>query len=242
MKPIVIIKTGETMAWLRERCGDFEDWIAAGLGAAGRNAAVVAPYRGEELPAPENFSGVIITGSHAMVTDREAWSERTAAWIPGVVAAETPFLGICYGHQLLAHAMGGRVDACAIGVVIGTVEVDLRSAAAADALLGGLPGRISVYASHTQSVTVLPPGATLLAGGKKEPHHAFSIGNLVGGVQFHPEFDSTIMGAYVDEFAGLIRASGQNPDDLRRGIRDAPFSRSVLKRFAEIAIERSVKD
>ncbi|MEZ4555438.1 MAG: gamma-glutamyl-gamma-aminobutyrate hydrolase family protein [Caldilineaceae bacterium] len=50
-----------------------------------------------------------MTGSHSMVTDRAAWSERSADWLRAVVAAEWPVLGICFGHQLLAHAWGGVV-------------------------------------------------------------------------------------------------------------------------------------
>ncbi len=96
-----------------------------GLGAALRNAPNSGEFgyaqlrrRGSvevidpelaPLPEPRHFSGAILTGSHSMVTDHEPWSERTAAWIPAVMAAGTPLLGICYGHQLIAYALGGDV-------------------------------------------------------------------------------------------------------------------------------------
>jgi GMP synthase (glutamine-hydrolysing) len=239
MKPLLILKTGETMPHLLRRRGDFEAWIIAGLDTSFRDITVVAPYRGAPLPAPENFSGVIITGSHAMVTDREDWSERTAKWIPNLIAAEIPLLGICYGHQLMAYALGGSVAAAPLGVEIGTVGISLRPEAANDPLFRHLPRQIKVHASHSQSVVELPPGARILASNSHEPHHAFSIGTAAWGIQFHPEFDADIMNTYIDEFANSIRSSGQDREALRHKIEETPFSRSVLKGFADIILQRS---
>jgi len=67
--------------------------------------AVVNPQLAA-LPEPRLFSGVILTGSHSMVTDHEAWSEQTARWIPAVMEASIPLLGICYGHQVIGYALG----------------------------------------------------------------------------------------------------------------------------------------
>lgn len=238
MKPLLIIKTGETMPHLRRRRGDFEDWISAGVATAHREIRVVAPFKGDPLPPPRHASGVIITGSHAMVTHRNDWSEKTAAWIPQVIAAQTPLLGICYGHQLMAHALGGRVGSSPVGVEIGTVEISFEPGAADDPLFGGLPRRIRAHASHAESVVQLPPRASVLATSPQEPVHAFSIGSAAWGIQFHPEFDADIMTTYVREFEALIRASGQDPRVLRKTIQETPHSRSVLVRFAEIVRER----
>jgi GMP synthase (glutamine-hydrolysing) len=237
MKSLLIIKTGETMPYLSRRRGDFEEWIIRCLDGTFDDITLVAPYKEDRLPPPNNFSGVIITGSHAMVTDREDWSERTAEWIPRVIASEIPLLGICYGHQLMAQAMGGRVDMSPAGIEMGTVEITFHPVAAGDRLFHQLPGRIKAHASHAQSVVQLPPEAVLLASGKNEPHHAFSIGTAAWGIQFHPEFDVDIMNTYIDAFADSIRASGQDVEALKQKTEDTPYSRSVLKRFAEMVLE-----
>jgi GMP synthase (glutamine-hydrolysing) len=239
MKPLLIVKTGNTMPYLQRRRNDFEDWVIEGFNGIIHDTVIVAPHRGDNLPAPTEYSGVVITGSHAMVTDQEKWSGRTAEWIPDVIASEVPLLGICFGHQLMAHALGGSVDASPIGIEIGTVEVAFRSDAAADLLLKNLPSKIKVHASHTQSVVRPPQNAVLLASNENEPHHAFLIGTCAWGIQFHPEFDAEIMLAYVDEFTELIRSSGQDPEVLRQNVKDTPYSRFILKRFAEIVLEKS---
>ena len=237
-KPILILKMGETLPHLYQRRGDFEDWIMAPVETAGIRFRVVAPYK-ENLPSdPTEFAGVIITGSHAMVTDREDWSAQTAAWIPRVIESGTPLLGICYGHQLIAHAMGGLVGNHPDGVELGTVFVSLSDEADKDPLFKGLPKRIKAHASHTQTVTQLPPDATLLASGADEPHHAFAMGPHTWGLQFHPEFDVDIMKTYIHEFAGLMETHGQDPQKTAEAVVETPHSRSLLQRFAKIAMSQ----
>ena len=235
-KPILIIKAGETLPHLYRRRGDFEDWIMAPLETTRIGFSVVSPYK-ENLPSdPTDFAGVIITGSHAMVTDREAWSEHTAAWVPRVIEAGVPLLGICYGHQLLANALGGVVGSSPIGIELGTVNVKLNGDAAKDPLFKYTPTAFKAHASHSQSVIQLPPDAVLLASSKNEPNHAFSIGPHAWGLQFHPEFDADIMKTYIHEFAGLMETHGQAPQTAVDAVVETPHSMSLLQRFSKIAM------
>jgi GMP synthase (glutamine-hydrolysing) len=231
---VVVLKAGSTLAGLRARRGDYEDWIAAGLGVARGRLQLVAVHEGEALPDPEASGAVIVTGSAAMVSAREPWSERAAAWLRDAAHAGAPLLGICFGHQLLAHALGGRVGANPRGREMGTVEVTLRAEARADPLLGALGSPLLVQVTHLESVLELPPGARVLASNAADPHQAFAWGERVWGVQFHPEFDAEVMRAYLEERRPLLRAEGIDPEPLERDVSESPHGKRLLRRFARL--------
>jgi GMP synthase (glutamine-hydrolysing) len=193
-RPVLIMKTGETLAALRARGEDFENWIGTGLG--------LSPTQ----------------------------------WCVGHVALayELPVLGICYGHQLLAHACGGHVDYHPLGREIGTVPVTLAPAARDDVLLGALPGCFVAQTTHSQSVLQLPPAATLLASSAHDGHQAYRVGARAWGVQFHPEFSAAVMRTYVRERQQALQAEGFDVDALLRGVQDTPAANGILRRFAAL--------
>lgn len=232
--PLVIVKVGGTFEALRTQRGDFEHWIADGLGTEALPLLVIDPRRGDTLPDPAEVSGVVVTGSHAMVSHREPWSETTAAWLARLVARGTPVLGICYGHQLLAHALGGEAGDHPLGAEVGTVTVTLDEAAATDPLLQGLPARFPANAVHWQSALRLPDGAVRLAASAHEPVHAFRVGGNAWGLQFHPEFDADAMRGYIDMLADGLRKEGADPAALRERVAPTDAAAGLLGRFARI--------
>ncbi len=226
MTRLCILKAGETFPETAARLGDFEDWLIAGLGLPGHDIQILDPRREPALPELPACAGAIMTGSHAMVTDDTPWMRRTADWLARLVEAERPFLGICFGHQMLARAFGGRVDYHPGGREIGTVEIERAPAAADDPLFQCLPARFRAHAAHAQSVRELPAGAVHLAGNDFEPHHAFRLGPAAWGVQFHPEFGRAHMAAYIDRLA---------PAGTRPNLADTPEAAALLARFADLA-------
>ncbi|MBX3270352.1 MAG: glutamine amidotransferase [Sandaracinaceae bacterium] len=232
MPSALIVKVGSTMPELAARRGDYEDWIAAGLD--GVPVEVCRVRDGDALPSPEVPRAVVVTGSSALVTDREPWSEATGRWLLEVLARGTPFLGICYGHQLLAHALGGVVGATPRGREIGTIEVELTDEGSRDPLFEGLGPRLVVSASHRQSVLRLPEGARRLAGNALSEHQAYAVGERAWGVQFHPEWDHEVVRAYVEARRAILAEEGLDPDALARAVRPSAHGAAILARFARL--------
>jgi GMP synthase (glutamine-hydrolysing) len=232
--PFLILETGQPVASMR-RHGGFPHWIRVAAGLAPGDAVAVDVEHGEPLPAREGFAGAIVTGSGVMVTDRRDWSERSAQWLRDAAHAGMPLLGICYGHQLLAHALGGEVGDNPAGREMGTVELELQPAAAGDALFGGLPARFPAHATHLQGVLRMPGDAVLLARSALDACQAFRWGESAWGVQFHPEFGTGHMHGYLRARRDALVREGRDPARLAGAVAATPQAREVLRRFARHA-------
>jgi len=130
-----------------------------------------------------DYDGVVISGSQTSVYDDRNWIHEATAWLRNAHAADVPALGVCWGHQFLAQALGGRV------VDMGEHELGYRGVrrAGEDPLFEGIPREFTSFETHSDRVAELPPGARTLARNDYGVQ-AFRLGSA-WGVQFHPEYD-----------------------------------------------------
>jgi GMP synthase (glutamine-hydrolysing) len=230
MKPFLILETGEPVPSLR-RHGGFPDWIRVASGLHVTEVRVCRVLADEALPAATDFAGVLVTGSAAMVTERHPWSERSAEWLRDAAHAGQSIFGICYGHQLLAHALGGTVGDNPAGREMGTIAIKLRDEAKADPLFGALPEAFGAQSSHLQSVLAPPEGARVLAASDKDAVQAFAWGEHAWGVQFHPEWATNHMREYLHARRMALIREGSDPKQMRRDVAATPHARGLLRRF-----------
>ncbi|MEZ5976872.1 MAG: glutamine amidotransferase [Planctomycetota bacterium] len=234
--PIAVVLCGRTEPAVRAVHGDFDAWFARGLD---EEVVVFAVDEGAEPPDPTRFAGAVLSGSPAMVTDREPWSVRLEEWVRDA-HGRLPILGVCYGHQLLAQALGGRVANNPRGTEIGARHVTATEGGADDPFTAGLPDPLVVYESHTQSVLALPDGAAVLMRNAHDPHQAVRYGPTTVGVQFHPEFDAAITRGYVEARLANLREKGHDVEAILAGLeRDDVRSREFLRRFRTLCRRRA---
>ncbi|MCC6595657.1 MAG: glutamine amidotransferase [Rhodanobacteraceae bacterium] len=227
----LIVQTGSTLPSVRARHGDFPEWFRRGLGLRRDEVDIIAVDADAALPAAGRHAGVIVTGSPAMVTDGLAWSEHTARWLVASIDAGSTVLGVCYGHQLLAHALGGRVDYHPSGRELGTVNIERLADAGSDALLDGMPARFAAHASHQQSVLELPRGAVALARSAHDACQAVRYAPRAWGLQFHPEFSVEIMRGYVPARRDARHGNCAQPCCAEGACAPTPAARHLLRRF-----------
>jgi GMP synthase (glutamine-hydrolysing) len=237
MQPLLLIQTGEAPDSVRVQFGGFADWFREAMRLQPLQLRVVRVDEGEALPRPGDVPGAVITGSAAMVTERSDWSERTAAWIRAAMGAQTPLFGVCYGHQLMAYALGGEVGWLPAGREMGTHAMTRRAHGDAG-WLETLPTSFPAHTTHRQSVLAPPPGAEVLARSERDPHQLLRYGPHALSSQFHPEFTAACMRAYIDARADALREEGADPDALRAGVRETGAARALLEDFAHGALAR----
>ena len=226
---ILILQTGDVPAAIRKNTGNFDRMF---LDAADYGCRAVDIIRAHADPLPvraTGYAGIIVTGSPAMVSDREPWSEAAASWLRRAIHAGAAVLGVCYGHQLVAHALGGLVSFSPTGKELGTHTVNLKPGATRHPWLTGLPHAFPANLAHSQSVLALPAGARVLAFSHYEPYQIVAYGKRALTLQFHPEFTGPIMQAYMDLAAA--QAQSIRPANLGAPGLNTPAARQVLQNF-----------
>jgi GMP synthase (glutamine-hydrolysing) len=237
---LIVLRAGDTVPALAARRGEFFSWIRREVADAWGGEWLEHDIRtGEPLPGPRDGAGFIVTGSSSSVTERAPWMLRTEALLRDIADAGTPLFGICFGHQLVGQALGGEVAKNPRGREIGTVEVRIRSHVPRDPIFAGLADRFRANHTHVDSVVKLPPGARVVAETDLEPHAAFTVGEAIKCVQFHPEIDGDAMRSYVEARAHLIEAEGRDPEPILASAVDTPHGAQTLRNFVRHVVKRA---
>lgn len=229
---VFILKAGSTFPELARENGDFDSWIRSRLGARDADIHLLMPGCGQTCPETDRVGGVVISGSHSMLTDKPTWVPEAVKWIRALVEREIPVLGICFGHQLLAQAFGGKVGFLQGGPEYGMTRIRCLGESRGDPLLQGLGSEFAAYVAHSQTVRQLPSDAVLLASSERDSHQVFRLGSA-WGVQFHPEFNAEIMRFYVARLRSEVSQASCLPVDAK-----ADEASRVLWNFGRILERR----
>ncbi|VXD02119.1 GMP synthase [Enterobacterales bacterium 8AC] len=231
MKPLLLMQTGDAPQAIQRELANFDQmFLQQGNIAADRVQIVHLPAGAPLLP-PENYCGVVITGSPAMVTEQLPWSEQAAAWLRQAMQIRLPIFGVCYGHQLLAYALGGEVGYHPQGMEVGTLEIELLPAASHDKRLMALPPRFKANLIHSQSVLTPPPAAEVLARSRQDACQILRYGDNALTTQFHPEFDGAAMQRYLSWLSEREPENQQAYQVKQQQVSNTPFSQMLLQGF-----------
>src|SRR5690606_17102728 len=158
-----ILKLGDYPGESPARRGNYETWFPEMMGLAETEAWIFDPRRGDPFPPLGELAGIVVTGSASMVSARADWSVASEAYLARAHEERVAILGVCYCHQLLAEALGGKVGLNPRGREIGTIPIELTAAASDDPLFGEVAGRLEVQVTHSETILEPPRGAVVLA-------------------------------------------------------------------------------
>ena len=186
---------------VQHEAGAPAGWFGDALQDSGCRLTVATPYDGSALPGLDGFAGLLVLGGAV-----DSWDDRAAPWLPGtrdlVRRAErdgVPVLGICLGHQVAAHALGGRAGRNPAGRSVCIEQVGWLPAVADDVLFAPASAADRAVHWNRDVVVSLPPGASVLARTEDGAVQVARLGRWVWGVQSHPEVDARIVQDWLDE-------------------------------------------
>jgi GMP synthase-like glutamine amidotransferase len=201
MRRITIVETGLVPPKYRTRHGSFPDMFERMIRAAddAANFDVVSVVAGERLPDPTSLQAILITGSSAGVYDELDWIAPLEAFVRAAYAEGTPMIGVCFGHQLIAQAMGGVVRKSDKGWGIGrhVYQVTPDNGVIEDA-------ELAISCSHQDQVIEAPASARTIMSSPFTPHAGLLYANgATLSVQPHPEFDADFAYELCEARAGI---------------------------------------
>ena len=199
---IGILQTGHAPDEVRGELGDYADMFARLLDGNGFEFTTFNVVDMDFPAGPQDADGWLITGSKHGTYEDHPWIAPLEALIRQIRDADRPLIGVCFGHQIIAQALGGKVEKFAGGWAVGPTTYDFD----------GTP--LTLNAWHQDQVITLPPGARVLASNPFCANAAMACGDTILTIQPHPEFNRTMLDGLITH-----RAPGVVPDDQIAGAR-----------------------
>ena len=200
---IGILETG----LIREELADHNDpypvMFERLLGLAGRKLdfAAYSVLRGEMPESIYDCDGWLITGSRYGVYEQLDWMLELEDFIRQLAQAERPLIGVCFGHQIIAAALGGKVVKSDLGWKVGVqhYDVDRRYD-----WMGESPPSVAMHAYHQDQIVDCPPSAEVFLSSAGCPVAGLSYGDSIISVQAHPEIEESYERELLEMFAGSV--------------------------------------
>ena len=194
---IGILVTGHALDELQETHGEYDAYFARFLDGYGFEFVSFFVVDQEFPDSVDQADGWLITGSKHGAYEDHDWIPPLEGLIRDIYASGRPLVGVCFGHQIVAQALGGKVEKFGGGWSVGHTTYDIE----------GEPMAINAW--HQDQVTELPPGAEVIGSSDFCANAALLYDNRIYTIQPHPEFTSHMIGQLLD-----TRARGVVPEQI----------------------------
>lgn len=184
---IAILECGLPQAKHIEKFGTYSDMLIRLFHEIDPNIVldVFQVFKNEYPNDTSMYDAFMLTGSRASVYDKEAWIEKLSDYVRQLHASRKKIIGICFGHQLIAHALGGKTEKSNKGWGLGVHKYQVETQ---PSWMQPKLAAFSLLVSHQDQVVKLPENAQRLASNEFCSNAAFTLGDHILTFQGHPEF------------------------------------------------------
>ncbi|KAL3680021.1 hypothetical protein R1sor_022977 [Riccia sorocarpa] len=181
----------------------------------------------------EKYDGFVVTGSRHDAHADEPWILKLCALLQSIHEKKRKMLGICFGHQVVSRALGGKTGRAEVGWEVGVRKIQLTDAMFAKPYAVGLPRVIRVYEVHRDQVKEIPPGGELLGSSERTAIEMFSVGDHVLAIQGHPEFTEDVVANLIDSRleAGVLKE--KEAKEGKESMKEGPEDREIVQRMCK---------
>jgi GMP synthase-like glutamine amidotransferase len=222
-----VLQTGTAMPMARSRLGGYGGMFVDILRSAGHQGEVCDAEKGRFPEDPAAYDGHIITGSPFSVNDPLPWIQDLFSFIREVCRRGTPLLGVCFGHQAVARALGGEVGLNPRGWELGIRRIRLTGEGERFFPVNVKRQTLKILESHRDIVSRVPTGAVLLAESDNTGVEMFAVNDNVLCVQGHPEFDREVLREIAATLGHRGAISPEQQQSVLASLEEAPDRRHL---------------
>lgn len=223
---IAVLQTGRTIPEALEEHGDYDEMCKAVVGRGPDEADTFAVLDGEFPPSLAPYDVIVITGSKHGVYEGHPWIAPLEELIREAMGEGKKLIGICFGHQIMAQALGGRVEKSDKGLGVGLLTYRVTDAAGDEQIY-------NLHAWHQDQVVEVPPGAEIIARSDFCAIAGLRYGDQAISLQPHPEFSANYMRALIVARvdSALSREMAEVALDSLQGVCHSPTIAAMFQDF-----------
>jgi GMP synthase-like glutamine amidotransferase len=222
---VALLQCGHIHPDLVPEHGDYPEVFADLLGPHGMDITTIDVSQ-HPIPEAGSFDGWLVSGSASSAYDPLPWIADLEAHLLRLLAESEPLVAVCFGHQVLAQALGSPVEKAEGGWGVGAHRYELVGAPRP--WMDPPADSVRLIASHQDQVVELPTDAELLARTDHCPIAAFAVGEAAIAIQPHPEFTAAVSRGLIERRRGAI---GEDRSDEALASLDGPLDRELVGRW-----------